>query len=816
MNGDNGTSTQTAQLRALLFTDLCDSLILVERIGDTAAAELFQQHDRLVLTLQQQWHGHQIDRSDGLFLLFERAIDALGFALDYQRGLQQIGEQRGIALRARAGLHVGEVLTWENSPEAIKVGAKSMEVEGLAKPMAARLMTLARPGQILLSAVAESLTHRVTAALGERGAQLLWKSHGRWRFKGVPTTQEVFEVGEIGFAPLRMPRGNAKARRDIPMWRQPAALAAEVTLLAGLAVGGWMLLRPEPAIAFAERDWVVLADVRNMTGNAVFDESLDQALRISLEQSRYVNVLSDLKVRDTLARMRQPAGARLDDALAIDVALRDGARAVIVPSVREVQGRLQVALEVIDPGTRESVFSERASGRGLESVLTSTDAVVASLRGRLGESMDGIRRDSRPLPDVTTNDLDALRAYALGLQAYAEHRNREALEHFDQATRIDPEFAFAYVGSMRVHYAQGEMGIAGDFLRRAMARREHLTPRDGLYLDAWAADFQGARVQDVERRWKTLADLYPDYFGAHTNYAIARANQGDYAGALAAAQPLKSEKNPGRTLSLDFMGRMALAHNDVDQALQYFAEAGRSGQWPGSRVMAAAYLAKGDWKSGQDVLQQLPDELPSRIERITLAAEQGRWSQARDLADGSRRECGGEPVLCDLFALIALNVRWSAGERPAASEWSALVERGVQATIGIDRESRVFNGLAAAWLAQRAGHPEVAQRHLDALARAVDAVNDARCRQMLAIVQANVQLRQGHAEAAWALLRPWEGERALIALHVTLQQVHAARGDTTRQRNQQDWLRGKRGLAYGDNAGSFALQTRNVLDVGPP
>ena len=52
MNGDIGTSTQTPQLRALLFTDLCDSLILVERIGDSAAAELFQQHDRLVLTLQ--------------------------------------------------------------------------------------------------------------------------------------------------------------------------------------------------------------------------------------------------------------------------------------------------------------------------------------------------------------------------------------------------------------------------------------------------------------------------------------------------------------------------------------------------------------------------------------------------------------------------------------------------------------------------------------------------------------------------------------------------------------------------------------------
>ena len=78
MNGDNGTSApHSPQLRALLFTDLCDSLQLVERIGDVAAASLFQEHDRLVLVLQHRWNGQLIDRSDGLFMLFERAIDAL-------------------------------------------------------------------------------------------------------------------------------------------------------------------------------------------------------------------------------------------------------------------------------------------------------------------------------------------------------------------------------------------------------------------------------------------------------------------------------------------------------------------------------------------------------------------------------------------------------------------------------------------------------------------------------------------------------------------------------------------------------------------
>ncbi|MEO6364978.1 MAG: putative peptide modification system cyclase, partial [Luteimonas sp.] len=344
------------QLRTLLLTDLCDSTALVERIGDGAAADLFREHDRLVLELQQRWRGRLIDRSDGLLLLFERPIDGLGFALDYVRGLRAIGENRMLTLQARSGLHVGEVLTWRNSDEAVQVGAKPLEVEGLAKPMAGRLMQLARAGQILMSSTAEPLMHRSARELGERGEHLLWKSYGRWRFKGVPNGQEIYEVGEPGFAPLRAPKNGAKAWRDIPLWRRPAALAAEVLLVVGLGTGAWFLTRPQPAIAFGERDWVVVGDLRNLTGQPVLDESLEQAFRISLEQSRYVNVLSDLKVRDTLALMKRKPGTLLDREVASEVALRDGARAVILPTVAEVGGRVRVSAEVIDPHSQTTVY----------------------------------------------------------------------------------------------------------------------------------------------------------------------------------------------------------------------------------------------------------------------------------------------------------------------------------------------------------------------------------------------------------------------------------------------------------------------------
>ena len=237
-------TTDGPQLRTILLTDLVDSTRLVERLGNVAASDLFREHDRLVLKLQGQWRGRLIDRSDGMLLLFERPIDGLGFALDYVRGLRDMGSARGLELQARAGLHVGEVLTWKNSDAAVLVGAKPLEVEGLAKPMAARIMSLARPGQILLSAMAEPLARRAASELGERGQHLLWKSYGRWRFKGVPEAHEIFEMGEVGIAALRAPANTPKAWRDVPLWWRPAALAVALLLMAGLGFSIWFLTRP--------------------------------------------------------------------------------------------------------------------------------------------------------------------------------------------------------------------------------------------------------------------------------------------------------------------------------------------------------------------------------------------------------------------------------------------------------------------------------------------------------------------------------------------------------------------------------------------
>lgn len=808
------------QVRTLLLTDLVDSTQLVERIGDSAAAALFRSHDRIVLELQQHWRGRLIDRSDGLLLIFERPIDGLGFALDYARSLRDLGRELGLkqALQARAGLHVGEVLQWENSRDAVALGAKPVEVEGLAKPLAARLMNLARPGQILLSATAEPLAHRAVRELGVRGDTLVWKSYGRWRFKGLPEAQEVFEVGEPGLAPLRMPAHTPKAWRDLPLWRRPVSLAAEAMMAAGLAFGAWFLMHPQPAIAFAERDWVVVGDLRNLTGDTKLDESLEQAFRISLEQSHYVNVLSDLKVRETLANMQRKADVPVDRALGSEIALRDGARALLLPTVAEVGGRLRVSAEVIDPRTQTTVYAVMADGRGVESALGSIDQVTDQLRGKLGEALQSVQKTSVPLPNVATPSLEALKAFAVARNAANTTRDREqALGLYRRALQLDPQFALAHADMARLHAQLGEVEQARDEWRKALAIPARLSPQEKMSVELMLLQNSGPEIYFGKAQ--EYLTLYPDDFSIISRLATNLWHQrNDFRAAEAmvrrAIKPQYERSNSARYT----LGIFLLGQDKFDAALAEFQHARQAGYTGGGEFYARAYDARGQHAEADKVYAASTSGRQGwqNDAAVSTWLDRQQWVPAREAAQAwYDRASANNDVLETLRAQAALA---SVGVFSADSG----ATRGLQSLLAaVDRQSdavdaiyppastelRMYAGLLAAYRDDRAG-VDAALRSTDGSVAVREFPTLAQLRQVLLAEQARLS---GQPKAAVARLQPLaKQDTALVAVHWALLRAERSAGNAVGMQSQANWLATHRGRVLTEATTTEVLRFFNV------
>lgn len=814
-----------ALLRSVVITDLCDSTALVDRLGDVRATELIRAHDRLLRGLIREHRGQEIDKTDGFLSLFERPIQAVAFALAYQRGLRAFSLEHGVEISARIGLHVGEVMTWQNDEADIAKGAKPTEVEGLAKPVAARLMGMALPGQILLSGVAYTLAHRAEGELGAALSRLQWKAHGDFRFKGVAEAVPVYEIGEEGIAPFKAPAWSGKAHREVPLWRRPAMLAFElIALLLAVALPAWHFLKPEPAIAFAERDWVVLGDLRNLSSDLRFNESLEQALRIGLEQSPHVNLVPALRERETLALMQiDPDTTVVDRSIGTQLALREGAKALILPTVAEVGGRLRVTLEVVEPGSQTTVMSLAADGSGAESVLASVDQVSANLRERLGESLAQIEQNSTPLPRAATPDLDALRAFALARNAIAQNRLKDALALAQQALEIDAQFAAAYLTIGAIQRNTGNREAAVEAFRAALALPDRLSTRERLTAEALLSEFEGAPV-DTIARWKAFSEVYPDDIRAlsalgHYQWTGAY----DLAGAASTLQRVLEGRGAGDGVAHYTLGAVLLGMDRPSDALAQFAAYEQSGRRFENQFFAAAHASQRDFAAANAALDRgvqsglglrsATTELMRGVFLIDAGdIEAGRTRLARAAAqmrETSTRFARVAPIWeLSVEALLGSNsdIVAQLGNETRGALLSTTAEALPNERVEVRRVRHVL-----AWLAAQSDRP--------ALARAIlDASDDA------SLLEGHPLLRQ-HATVSAAAILCAEGEVAagLSRLQAELAQLDglyslrvAAIDCLRRSRDwagietHARWLAEHRGRAYAEMHGDYGLIAFNV------
>ncbi len=265
--------------------------------------------------------------------------------------------------------------------------------------------------------------------------------------------------------------------------RWPLTLAAGVSLLVATLLVGYFHFRARPSSALTEQDTLVLADFNNTTGETIFDSTLKEALRVQLEQSPFLNVLSDQKTRQSLSYMGRPRDTKLTSDVVREVCLRTGGKAFVDGSISGLGNHYVVLLQAVNCQTGEAVGNEEAEAESREKVLRALGDAATKLRARLGESLATIQKYGTPA-EATTASLDALQAYSLGLTAMDTGDDNRAIPLLKHAIELDPNFAMAYarLGTLYFDFNQPTRGSAA--ISKAYELRERVSEREKLYIES--------------------------------------------------------------------------------------------------------------------------------------------------------------------------------------------------------------------------------------------------------------------------------------------------------------------------------------------
>ncbi len=284
-----------------------------------------------------------------------------------------------------------------------------------------------------------------------------------------------------------------------------------------------------------ERDTILVADIDNQTGDAVFDGTIRQALLLHLAQSPFLEVLSDRKVRSLLGYMGK-AGVPVMGDVALEICQRAGSKAAITGSIFALGEDYVVGLHALRADSGDILVTEQARAHGKGEVLKALDQAAIGLRTKLGESLASVNRFSRPFDEVATSSLEAIKAYTVGRAEWLDHGENAGMPHYLRAIQLDPQFASAYSALSLLCSNMGQMREARENMRKAYELRDRATERERVrivagYHDTVSGDvFKGI---DAHRVWESS---YPRDASASINLGNLYAVVGQWDKALATTQ----------------------------------------------------------------------------------------------------------------------------------------------------------------------------------------------------------------------------------------------------------------------------------------
>jgi tetratricopeptide (TPR) repeat protein len=318
--------------------------------------------------------------------------------------------------------------------------------------------------------------------------------------------------------------------RRMLTWSNVGVGAAAVVVLFGFTTGGYLgmrrmgvgpiaTLQAKGVIDHQER--LILSDFDNRTDAATLGETVTQLFRIDLAQSSAITVLQPMQIVPVLARMERDATTRLTFEVALEVARREGLKAVIAGDVLPLGDGVVISARLVAAASGDVLTAERQTARNVLDVPNAVDRLSAKLRERIGESLRTIQGDP-PLQQVTTRSLQALERYAQAESANDRGDTERAVALLEEALEEDSTFAMAH---RKLAVCLGNLGRDPERVRREAAAafegRERLTDRERYLTEAAYFSYVEPDVQATIRAYETLLERYPTDPVALNNLALA-------------------------------------------------------------------------------------------------------------------------------------------------------------------------------------------------------------------------------------------------------------------------------------------------------
>lgn len=392
--------------------------------------------------------------------------------------------------------------------------------------------------------------------------------------------------------------------------------------------------------ALDARDRILVADFDNRSPEPTLGQALTEAFRIDLAQTTLVRVVEPGRVAEALARMQQRADARLDLALAREVAIREGIKAVVVGEVTKAGAGYVLSARVVAAEDGAELASFRENAADSTAVITAIDRLSKKLRERIGESLRTIR-SNQPLERVTTSSLEALRLYSQAARAFAAGDDARAEALLGETIRLDPGFAMAY---RRLGVILGNRDEDRErrieVLRKAVEHIDRVTERERYLTLGTYYNVIGEREQTITA-YETLLATYPDDGTALNNLANEYRERHEYARALELHRRA-FEAGPTAVM-LRNMGYDQFLLGQADEAQATFEEGAR--RFPDAEIeldLARLAVRRGDYAAAEAQTRALREAKPGdlRLRAVTnaflavLVALQGRLVEAEGYVAG--------------------------------------------------------------------------------------------------------------------------------------------------------------------------------------